>query len=602
MKILALPALALLLAACQAPAESNQESGEAQAFLDTYTDTFADLSYAAAEAEWTLNTRIVEGDTVAAGQANRANEAYAAFTGSEANIREARAWLEDRDELGGLQARQFEKILFRAANNPQTVPDVVRARIALETELTEVLFGFDFQMDGQSVSTNDLDRILRESDDLDERLAAWEASKAVGRELKDGLAEVRNLRNQTVQALGYDDYFAYQVSEYRMTSDEMLELMRQVNRELHPLYRELHTWARYTLAERFGAEVPDLIPAHWLPNRWGQDWGALVTVEGANINEGLASWSAEDVVRQSESFYVSMGFDPLPASFYERSSLYPLPPDAGYRKNNHASAWHMDLRDDVRSLMSVENTAEWYETAHHELGHIYYYKAYSTPEVPLLLRRGANRGFHEAVGSLLGLAALQTPFLKEVGLLPESAESAGVQSLLKEALNYVVFVPFSTGTMTLFENELYAEGLSADDFNRAWWDLVGTFQGIAPPGPRADDLADAATKTHVINDAAQYYDYAVSQLILFQLHDHIARNILHQDPHETNYFGSTEVGDFLRGILSRGETEDWRDLLQEATGGGLSAQPMVAYFEPLMEYLKEVNAGRTYTLPEPGEG
>ncbi|MFT5144781.1 MAG: hypothetical protein ACI80V_003040 [Rhodothermales bacterium] len=64
------------------PSGQAANSPEAQEFLDGYTARYQELSYAAAEAEWTLNTRIVEGDTVAAWEANRANEAYAAFTSS----------------------------------------------------------------------------------------------------------------------------------------------------------------------------------------------------------------------------------------------------------------------------------------------------------------------------------------------------------------------------------------------------------------------------------------------------------------------------------------------------------------------------------------
>ncbi len=595
--------LALGVFGCEESATRAPEAADAQAFLDGYTPTYQGLYYAASKAEWQSNTRIVEGDTTAAYETRRASEALAAYTGSVESIERARALLDRREALTPLQQKQLEKILYAAANNPQTVPEVVKARIKLETELNEKLYGFDFQIDGQPVSTNEIDRRLRQENDLAARLKAWTASKEVGKGLKDGLAQVRHLRNQTVQALGYDDFFAYQVSDYGMTTAEMMDLMRQINRELYPLYRELHTWARYELAARYGAtDVPDLLPAHWLPNRWGQDWSALVTVEGADINQGLASWTAEDVVRQAEKFYVSLGFEALPESFYELSSLYPLPPDAGYKKNNHASAWHMDLDRDVRSLMSVEPNADWYETTHHELGHIYYYLAYSTPEVPLLLRRGANRAFHEAVGSLMGLAAMQKPFLGQVGLLPRDAApdpDADVQALLREALNYVVFIPFSTGTMSSFEHDLYTENLPEDQFNRRWWDIVRQYQGIAPPAERGADYADAATKTHIIDDPGQYYDYALSNLLLFQLHDHIARQILRQDPHATNYFGSRAVGDFLRRILSPGATADWRALLRETTGEDLSARPMLAYFEPLMAYLKQQNVGRTYTLPPP---
>ena len=597
----------LLVLGCETPATQTQEASgeaqaEAQAFLDAYTATFKTLYYASAEAEWASNTRIIEGDTMTAYQTRMANEAYADFTGSVENIEKARALLEQRSQLTPLQVLQLEKVLYEAANNPQIVPDLVKERIRLETELIEKLFGFDFQIDGQSVSPNEIDRRLREEKDLDERFKAWNASKEVGTVLKDGLAQVRDLRNQTVQALNYDDYFAYQVSDYGMTTNEMMDLMRQFNRDLYPLYREIHTWARYELAERYGvAEVPDLIPAHWLPNRWGQDWGALITVEGADIDQGLVSVTPEELVRQAEQFYVSLGFEALPESFYEKSSLYPAPPDAGYKKNNHASAWHMDREHDLRSLMSVENNAYWYETTHHELGHIYYYIAYTNPDVPVLLRRGANRAFHEAVGTLMGFASMQKPFLNEVGLLPEGGEADEIQVLLKEALNYVVFIPFSTGTMSHFEHDLYAENLSKDTFNERWWAQAAQFQGIAPPEERGSQYADAATKTHIIDDAAQYYDYALSNLILFQLHDHIAREILNQDPHATNYYGSKAVGDFLREILTPGATGDWRTLLRQTTGEDLSAKPMLEYFEPLMAYLQQVNEGRTYTLPAPKE-
>ena len=135
--------------------------------------------------------------------------------------------------------------------------------------------------------------------------------------------------------------------------------------------------------------------------------------------------------------------------------------------------------------------------------------------------------------------------------------------------------------------------VGSDALNAAWWDLVGQHQGIAPPGERPETLCDAATKTHINDDPAQYYDYAVGTAIKFQLHDHIAREILKQDPRDCNYYGNKAVGTFLADILRLGATRDWNAVLREATGSGLSAKPMMAYFAPLMEWLKEKNAGRT---------
>jgi len=576
--------------------KANHVQKEAQLFLDAYTAKYQDLSYKASEAEWQSNTKIIEGDSTNAVATRQAEEALARFTGSTENIEKARYFLNNKDKLRPLQVRQLQKILYEAAQNPQTVADIVKKRIKLETEQVEKLYGFDFKIDGKSVSTNDIDRILKTETDPTKRLKAWAASKEVGRVLKPGLIELQGLRNATVQALGYKDYFSYQVSEYGMTTQELLDLMRQLNEELRPLYRELHTYARYELAKKYGAtEVPDMLPAHWLPNRWGQDWSAMVSVKGFDLDKMLADKTAEWIVKQGEDFYVSMGFPHLPASFWQKSSLYPLPSDAGYKKNNHASAWHMDLEHDVRSLMSVVPDAEWYETVHHELGHIYYYLSYSTPAVPILLRAGANRAYHEGFGSLMGLAAMQKPFLAARGLLPKNEKTDENLTLLKEALNYIVFIPWSAGVMTEYEYELYANKLPADQLNKTWWDLKAKYQGIVPPEPRGEEYCDAASKTHITDDAAQYYDYALSYVLLFQLHNYIAKNILHQDPHATNYYGNKKVGEFLHNIMKYGASRDWRTVLKETTGEDLSAKAMLEYFRPLLDYLHKVNKGRKYS-------
>jgi len=258
----------------------------------------------------------------------------------------------------------------------------------------------------------------------------------------------------------------------------------------------------------------------------------------------------------------------------------------------------MDLAGDVRSLMSVEPNADWYGTSHHELGHVYYYMMYSNPDVPPVLRRGANRAYHEGIGTLMELASGQRRFLANRGVIGQDAKPDSIQTMLKEALQYVVFMPFSTGTMTRFEHELYSKNLPPDQFNSKWWELAARYQGIAPPEPRGEQFADALTKTHINDDPGQYYDYALSQALLFQLHNHIATNILKQSPYDTDYFGSRAVGDFLKALMAPGASRPWRDVLRETTGQELNAQAMVRYFAPLHSWLTEQNKGRTYTLPE----
>lgn len=591
-------ALLLGIAGCGVAEDERAAANGLDAFLRDYAAEYQRLYREWSEAEWQSNTHIVEGDSTNAVRTRRARAAYLAFVGSTENIDRIRGHLDDGDALAPLEKRQLEKMLYLAAEGPQTAADVVRERVAAETAQTETLYGFEFTLDGRAVTPNEIDDLLRSSRDPGGRRRVWEASKEVGKVLKPGIVRLRDLRNRTVQALGYPDFFSYQVSDYGMTTDEMLALTDQMIRELRPLYRELHTWARYELARRYNQPVPDLIPAHWLPNRWAQEWSALITVEGIDVDSALAGKTADWLVQQGEHFYASLGFGALPATFWEKSSLYPLPADAPYKKNTHASAWHIDLENDVRSLMSVEPDAYWYETAHHELGHIYYYMSYTRPEVPPVLREGANRAYHEAIGTMIGLAASHPRFLRKQGLAPAAATTDANAKLLQEALNYIVFIPFAAGTMTRFEHDLYAAGLPADSFNARWWELARRYQGIAPPAPRDESYADALTKTHINDDPGQYYDYALSFALLFQLHDHIAREILGQDPHDTDYSGSVAVGDFLRSLMAPGASRSWRDVLRETTGQELNAGAMLQYFQPLQDWLVEQNRGRRHTLPD----
>ncbi len=587
--------LMLLLFAC---GRMTPLQKEAQAFLEQYTQRYNELDYAANKAEWLANTDISDQhDSLSVA----AKKALSEFLGSQEVIEKTRRFLEQKDQLQPLQVRQLEKIWLMAAHRPGTLPEVVAELIEAETRQNSLLYGFDYIMHdkrgkARQVSTNEIDRILVESRDLEERLEAWEASKKVGKVLKDGLAELQRLRNRVAREMGYSSYFALEVADYGMSVEEMMALTDQLLEQLRPLYSELHTYVRYELARRYNQPVPEKIPAHWLPNRWGQNWPGLV--EAVNLDRLYEGKSAEWTVKTAEHFYVSLGFEPLNENFWQNSDLYPADPGSGRKKNNHASAWHLDLKDDYRSLMSVEPNNRWFRTAHHELGHIYYYIAYSNPDVPLLLRRGANRSFHEGIGDLMAIASSQRPYLEQLGLLPKDMRIDQIQWLLNDALssNSVVFIPFAAGTMTHFEHDLYEKDLPKDEYNQRWWHYVEQYQGIVPPSPRGEEFCDAATKTHINDDPAQYYDYALSCVLKFQLHHYIARNILHEDPRSCNYFGHKEISDFLKKIMRPGATRDWRQVLKEVTGEDLSARAMLEYYQPLLEYLKEVNRGRHSTL------
>ena len=146
--------------------------------------------------------------------------------------------------------------------------------------------------------------------------------------------------------------------------------------------------------------------------------------------------------------------------------------------------------------------------------------------------------------------------------------------------------------MTHWEADVYANNLGPEQWNARWWKYVRELQGVEPPAERGEEFCDAATKTHINDTPAYYYSYAIATVLKFQFHDYIARTILKQPPQTCNYAGNKTVGDFLRKIMEKGGTEDWRKVLRDATGEDLSTRPMVEYFKPLMAWLERENKGK----------
>lgn len=560
----------------------------ADRFLSLVNASQQSLSTVANEAQWLAATDVTPVHDAAA---EVSGKALAAFAGNPAVIKEARELLARRSELTDLSCRQLAQVLRNAAEGPMTNPKLVADRIAAETAQASTLNGFEFKLHGKPISANQIDSLLNSSVDLAERREVWEASKESGKALKQGLVKLRDLRNGVAKELGYHDYFALQVAGYGMSTDEMVALNEEFQRVLRPFYLQLYTWAKYKLAEKYGQPVPKLIPAHWINNRWSQAWPGIV--EAAKLDEYFKGRTPEFIIKSAEQFYTGLGFAPLPASFWTKSDLYPVPEGSTRKKNSHASCWHVDLNTDIRSLQSIEPNPSWFVTAHHELGHGYYFMSYSRPEVPPLLRTGANPAFHEGFGELAALACGQVPYLKSLGVLPADFKPDETAFLLNSAFQKgPPFIGFSSGVMTHWEADIYAHDLPAEQWNARWWKYVREFQGIEPPSERGEEWCDPATKTHINDNPAYYYSYALAEVFRHQLHDHIAKRILHQPPQSCNYANSKEVGDFLREIMKKGATEDWRKVLKEATGEDLSTRAMLEYYQPLMSWLQEQNKGR----------
>ncbi len=575
--------------------------GEVADFLAEYNETYRELWTAAETARWLAAVDISPDHSKAA---ITAAQNLADFVGSRQIIDQLQR-LRRAEDLTLLERRQLDQAWQLAAHHPGTTPATVRKLLQTEAAQLARLHGHRYQLvlgggEQQALTANQIDRLLQDSRDLDQRRRVWETAAAVGPQLRDGLEQLRELRNALAERMDYPSYFDLASADYGMTASELMILVDDLVEGLRPLYEQLHCWVRHELAARYGVDTPpDLIPAHWLPDRWGGRWPGIVA--GVDLDGMVRDVSPQWIIEQGERFYMSLGFSALPLTFWGRSDLYELPPDANRQKHTGAESWHLDLDQDVRALMNVRNDFAWFTTVHRELGEIYYFLGYARPEVPPVLRRGANGAFPGAIGSLAALASTQESYLLEVGMLDAAEAPEQIRWLLSQALTGpVVFLPFAAGTVTHWEYDFYVGDLPRHRFNERWWEHAARFQGIAPPAPRGEDHCDPATLAAITEQPAEFYDRVVGDVIMHQLHRYICRQILGQDVHEANYRGNTEIGIYLDSILAAGATRDWERLLHEATGEPLSATAMLDYYEPLLRWLEAQNAGRAvgWTTPE----
>jgi peptidyl-dipeptidase A len=293
------------------------------------------------------------------------------------------------------------------------------------------------------------------------------------------------------------------------------------------------------------------------------------------------------MVRIAERFFTSLGFEPLPKTFWERS-MFVKPRDR--EVVCHASAWNVDSVDDLRIKMCIEVNAEDFTTIHHELGHNFYQRAYN--QLPMILRDSANDGFHEAVGDTLSLSV--TPeYLVKIGLLDKAPDaSADTALLLRNALEGLAFLPFGL-LVDQWRWQVFSGKITPDEYNRAWWDLKLRYQGVAPTTPRGEEFFDPGAKYHIPGNTP-YTRYFLARVLQYQFHRALAKEAGCTTPlHRCSIYGSTEVGKRLDAMLQMGASRPWPDALEALTGQReMDASAMAEYFAPLKAWLDEQNKGK----------
>ena len=570
-------------------------AADAKTFLDSVNETLKRLSIAQSQAGWVAQTFITEDtEAVDARETQRLIEAAAQFAKQSTRFDKVEVPPDQRRQLNLLKV----SLVMATPADPKEAEELTKIASRMRSAYGRGKWCPDPAKPETCLNIDDITRIMATSRNETELRRVWEGWHAISPPIKNDYVRFVELSNKGAKELGFADTGAMWRAKYDMPPDEFTKELDRLWDQVRPLYLQLHGYVRMKLHEKYGDVVPATgpIPAHLLGNIWAQDWSNVYDLAASGPADAGFSLtdilkrrrtSPTDMVRIGERFYTSIGLEPLPKTFWERS-LFVRPRDR--EVVCHASAWDIDLETDVRIKMCIQPTEEDFTTIHHELGHNFYQRAYK--DLPVLFRDSANDGFHEAIGDTIALSV--TPeYLVKIGLLDKAPDaSRDVGLLLGRALEKIAFLPFGL-LIDQWRWKVFAGEVTPADYNKAWWALRLKYQGVAPATARGEEFFDPGAKYHV-PDNTPYTRYFLAAILQFQFHRALAKTAGCTTPlHRCSTYESKEAGERLNAMLEMGLSRPWPDALETLTGSRqMDASAIIDYFAPLKGWLDEQMKGK----------
>jgi peptidyl-dipeptidase A len=584
--------LLLPLGGALSPSAQNSAPSlaEARQFLDAAEAQIFDLNNKSQRASW-VQENFITVDTE--GIAADANEVFTAATVKLSK----QAHRFDGLQLPPEMARKMTLLklltILPSPSDPAKQKQLARDEAWLDGEYGKGKWCPDGP-EAKCLDVTAIGRLMASSRDPAELKKAWIGWHAVGAPMRERYARMVELTNQGARELGFHDSGEIWRSQYDMPPDQFAKEADRLWEQLRPFYLSLHAYVRAQLVKKYGREVvppSGPIPAHLLGNIWSQEWNNVADLmdapkapESYDLTKLLVERKTDvkGMVRYGEGFFTSLGFAPLPATFWERS-LFTKPADRDVVC--HASAWTIDAKDDLRIKTCLHVVEEDFVTVHHELGHNFYQRAYSTQ--PPLFQGSANDGFHEAVGDTIALS-ITPAYLKQLGFIREVPPPAGdVQFLLQRALEKVAFLPFGL-LIDKWRWEVFSGKVQPAEYNKAWWELRTKYQGIAAPVPRSEANFDPGAKAHIPGNTP-YMRYFLARILQFQFFRAMCREAGNQGPlYRCSFYGNKAAGAKLNQMLSMGTSKPWPEELAALTGETqMDATAITEYFAPLQKWLDQ---------------
>jgi peptidyl-dipeptidase A len=439
-----------------------------------------------------------------------------------------------------------------------------------------------------------LGKTMRDPAELKE---LWEAVRGNLAPMRADYARSVALANEGARSLGFKDVGDLWRSTYDMPPDAFVELIDRLWLQIEPLYKNLQCYMRARLNDKYGdAEQPrtGAIRAHLLQFRWENMTDIFGPPKSAGAGYDLTkllaakNYDVTKMVKTGEGFFTSLGFAPLPATFWERS-MFTRPRDR--EVGCWATSWHIDTKADVRMKACLRVDGSDFVTVHHELGHAMYYLAYL--DQPYLMKGGANDGFHEAVGDFIALSAQTPTYLQQLGLLDTVPGPEGDIPFLAAMLDLHLWTFTNHLANDKWRWDVFA-GAAPETYNDLYWQRQRQYRGVVPPGPRPANAFDPGLSWHVAGYIPAIR-YSLAEIYQFQFHRAACRMAGWTGPlHRCSIYGNKEVGARLKAMLAMGMSRPWPEALAAFTGEReADASAMAEYFAPLNAWLTEQNKGET---------
>ncbi|NND57809.1 MAG: M2 family metallopeptidase [Xanthomonadales bacterium] len=569
-------------------------AADAAAFVADAEQQLAELGQHNERVAWVLANFITEDTELLAARASEQ------FTAAQVAVASEAARFNDVEGLDYDTARKLNMLKSGIVIPAPMDPEKTSEQAEIGARLNGLYGRGSYCLeDGDCLALGQLEDIIGESRDPAELLEAWEGWRTVSPPMKDLYARQVELANEGAAELGFDDLGTMWRSAYDMDPAEFPGELDRLWEQVSPLYEALHCHVRAQLQEVYGSETVaagEPIPAHLLGNMWAQSWDNIYDLvappqsdAGYDLTEILLDkeYNALKMVRTGEAFFSSLGFEPLPETFWSRS-LFVKPADRDVVC--HASAWDIDEQDDLRIKMCIDVNAEDFNTIHHELGHNYYQRAYK--DKSYLYRSSANDGFHEAVGDTLSLS-ITPEYLAQLDLLEQVPDASGDLGLLmNQALGKIAFLPFGL-MVDQWRWKVFAGEVGPEGYNDLWWQLREQYQGVRAPRERPADAFDPGAKYHVPGNTP-YTRYFLAHILQFQFHRALCEIAGNEGPiHRCSIYNSEAAGERLNAMLEMGRSRPWPEALEALTGSPeMDATAILDYFAPLQAWLDEQNTGR----------